>query len=336
MPHGSGGTPGPSVCPPVVPVEETVPGHGAVVPVPLAPPKGVSLAPPTFFLQHMMAGAVAGMAEHSAMYPVDTIKTRMQALGHPGQQLHGTSVARAVSAVLREGWRGLYAGIRAQLLGTGPAHAIYFAVYEEAKTLLVDDSQVGHAHLATAGAGALATIASDTFNVPFDTVKQRLQVRDSPYKGVVDCVRIMVSQEGVGSLFKSLRTTILMNVPFVSIHFSTYEAGKRTLEDAGLSEGLQVELLAGGTAGGLAAAVTTPLDVVKTRLQLSGFNPSDGLQTSSVRAMMRRIVREEGMRSLWRGLQPRVMFHVPSAAVCWGTYETCKRLLSAPDLDASH
>ncbi len=37
--------------------------------------------------------------------------------------------------------------------------------------------QVGHAHLATAGAGAVATIASDAFNVPFDTVKQRLQVR---------------------------------------------------------------------------------------------------------------------------------------------------------------
>lgn len=51
---------------------------------------------------------------------------------------------------------------------------------------------------------------------------------------------------------------------------------------------------------------------------------------------IRRIVHEEGLSSLWRGLQPRVMFHVPSAAVCWGTYETCKRLLAAPDLEASH
>lgn len=39
------------------------------------------------------------------------------------------------------------------------------------------------------------------------------QVRDSPYKGVVDCVRIMVSQEGVGSLFKSLRTTVSPPLP---------------------------------------------------------------------------------------------------------------------------
>lgn len=35
----------------------------------------------------MFAGACAGITEHVAMYPVDTIKTRMQALAHPGQQV---------------------------------------------------------------------------------------------------------------------------------------------------------------------------------------------------------------------------------------------------------
>ena len=37
-------------------------------------------------LQHMLAGAVAGTLEHTLMFPIDTIKTRMQALSHPGQQ----------------------------------------------------------------------------------------------------------------------------------------------------------------------------------------------------------------------------------------------------------
>lgn len=39
-----------------------------------------------YALQHMLAGAVAGILEHTLMFPVDTIKTRMQALSHPGQQ----------------------------------------------------------------------------------------------------------------------------------------------------------------------------------------------------------------------------------------------------------
>lgn len=48
--------------------------------------------------------------------------------------------------------------------------------------------------------------------------------------------------------------------------------------------------------------------------------------------VMRQMVQEEGFHSLLRGIQPRVLFHVPSAAICWGTYETFKRLL-ALDLD---
>ncbi len=46
---------------------------------------------------------------------------------------------------------------------------------------------------------------------------------------------------------------------------------------------------------------------------------------------MRRIVEDEGMSALWRGLRPRVLFHIPSAAVCWGTYESMKAMLGAKD-----
>lgn len=192
----------------------------------------------------------------------------------------------------------------------------------------MDPSNLGHAHLSTAAAGALATIASDTFNVPFDTVKQRLQVAHSPYRGVADCVKVMLHQEGPSAFFKSLRTTVLMNVPFTAIHFSAYEAGKRALGDAGQQEGLQTELLAGGVAGGLAAAITTPMDVVKTRLQLSGVHAhAKRPAVTALLPSLRQLVAEEGLQSLWHGIQPRVLFHVPAAAVCWGTYETMKRLL---------
>ena len=58
----------------------------------------------TMLLQHMLAGAIAGISEHIAMYPMDTIKTRMQALGHPGQRVqpilfsdHFFSIRRALS-----------------------------------------------------------------------------------------------------------------------------------------------------------------------------------------------------------------------------------------------
>lgn len=45
----------------------------------------------------MVAGAMAGTVEHIAMYPVDTIKTRMQALSHPGQRVRAGRAPHAPS-----------------------------------------------------------------------------------------------------------------------------------------------------------------------------------------------------------------------------------------------
>ncbi len=72
-----------------------------------------------------------------------------------------------------------------------------------------------------------------------------------------------------------------MNVPFTAIHFATYESCKKLLameED----ESLAVQLAAGGTAGGVSAALTTPLDVVKTRLQLEGVNSATRYSSTAV------------------------------------------------------
>jgi solute carrier family 25 (mitochondrial iron transporter), member 28/37 len=435
---------------------------------PLSPPP----APPANNnTQHMIAGATAGVVEHTAMYPVDTIKTRMQALGHPGQQLQGSrsrpgagggaSVSRALRAVLRrEGVSGLYRGVGAVAWGAGPAHALYFAAYEAARDgLLALDpnattSRAGaaraasggtsssgggggsgsgsggsssgssssgpapHQHhpsssssslaahsaaystLASALAGASATLVNDAVMTPVDVVKQRLQVAHSPYRGAADCVRRVARDEGVAALWRSYRTTVVMNVPFTAVHFSVYESAKRWLLGMGSGpgemvreakeacsevlggwwggtaagggeggagaaaaaaaeaataaaasakaappgrergeqgegedeeeEGLLVQLVAGGLAGGSAAAVTTPLDVVKTRLQTEGVGaPRRYGGTTRVLPVLRRIAQEEGGAALWRGWKPRVMFHVPAAAVCWGTYETCKRVLAA-------
>jgi solute carrier family 25 iron transporter 28/37 len=45
--------------------------------------------------------------------------------------------------------------------------------------------------------------------------------------------------------------------------------------------------------------------------------------------VLSRIAREEGPAALVRGWQPRVLFHAPSAAICWGIYETAKKVLGS-------
>jgi solute carrier family 25 iron transporter 28/37 len=77
-----------------------------------------------------------------------------------------------------------------------------------------------------------------------------------------------------------------MNVPFTAVHLTVYESAKKTMSGHE-EESLAVQLLAGGLAGATAAAITNPLDMVKTRLQLEGVNSATRYGTTAV---VRRLV----------------------------------------------
>ncbi|KAG0504302.1 hypothetical protein KC19_N044700 [Ceratodon purpureus] len=146
-------------------------------------------------------------------------------------------------------------------LGAGPAHAVYFSAYESLKEYL-GGNRSGFHPFAHALAGAGATVASDAVFTPMDVVKQRLQLRHSPYSGVMDCLRKTMKEEGLSAFYRSYRTTVVMNVPFTAVHFAAYEAGKKVLAEIypeyANEEHLVIHITAGGAAGALASAVTNP------------------------------------------------------------------------------
>ncbi|XP_046686442.1 mitoferrin-1-like isoform X2 [Homalodisca vitripennis] len=81
--------------------------------------------------RNMVAGAVAGVMELAVMYPIDTVKTRMQSLS-------GTTSYRSIGEVLQrmvsqEGILRPVRGMGAVVMGAGPAHALYFSCYEYLK-----------------------------------------------------------------------------------------------------------------------------------------------------------------------------------------------------------
>ncbi|XP_057801136.1 uncharacterized protein LOC131016458 [Salvia miltiorrhiza] len=282
------------------------------------------------FWQFMIAGSIAGSVEHMAMFPVDTLKTRMQAITSATKTSSLTLRQSLGSIVKFEGLGGLYRGIAAMGLGAGPAHAVYFSVYESCKKILAAGNP--NSPIAHAASGVCATVASDAVLTPMDVVKQRLQLKGSPYKGVCDCVKRIMVEEGFGAFYASYRTTVVMNAPFTAVHFATYEAAKRGLmgvsggggEEEEEEESLVVHAAAGGVAGALAAAVTTPLDVVKTQLQCQGVCGCDRLSSSSILDVVGMIKKKDGYGGLMRGWVPRMLFHAPAAAICWSTYEAVK------------
>lgn len=81
----------------------------------------------------------------------------------------------------------------------------------------------------------------------------------------------------------------------------------------------------GSLAGAIAAACTTPLDVVKTRLMTdTGSEP----RYSGVIHALRTIAREEGPRALLAGIGPRVAWIGFGGAIFIGSFEEFRRRLA--------
>eukprot|EP00927_Polykrikos_kofoidii_P064556 TRINITY_DN5988_c0_g1_i1.p1 TRINITY_DN5988_c0_g1~~TRINITY_DN5988_c0_g1_i1.p1 ORF type:complete len:368 (+),score=49.97 TRINITY_DN5988_c0_g1_i1:80-1105(+) len=299
----------------------------------------------TSFVHHSIAGSCAGVAEHTSMFPVDTVKTQMQASDRP------IRASEAVRAVLRErGVGGFFRGAPVIAAGSVPAHIGLFGTYEFASSRLINQRRSDeHQPVAAAACGASGAVAHDFVLTPSDVVKQRLQL--GRHNGAVDCVTCILRHEGATAFWRSLPATLLMNVPFTAILVATNQSLQLLYKsrfqgaDAVLASAPGY-FLSSGLSGIVAAAATSPMDVVKTSLQTREFPigtatsgacgapPAAVSASSGIMWAVRDIFRRRGVRGFFHGVGPRVCLAAPSAAICWGTYQTISAALKASSLPA--
>lgn len=269
---------------------------------------------------NMLAGSLAGITEHSVMFPVDLVRTRMQVLTTSPSTSY-TGILNAFSRISSaEGFRALWKGVASVVLGAGPAHALYFGTYEFMKDVM-GGNEAGFQFLSTSVAGASATIVSDAFMNPFDVIKQRMQLFGSSYRSVTHCARSLYHAEGLRAFYLSYPTTLTMTVPFTAIQFVAYEWAQSLMNPSSTYSPLS-HAVSGGFAGAMAAACTNPLDVAKTMLQTSGSSSDPEIRrVTTMGSAFKTIYAREGLRGFARGLSPRIFTHMPSNALCWLSYE---------------
>mmetsp|Transcript_964 Transcript_964/g.1486 ORF Transcript_964/g.1486 Transcript_964/m.1486 type:complete len:388 (+) Transcript_964:66-1229(+) len=234
----------------------------------------------------------------------------------------------------------LWRGVHIIMVGCVPAHALYFSTYEAVKyaNLRPDGSLPYWAGLI---AGAAAVVGHDFIMSPLDTIKQRLQL--GHYSGMNQAARHIIKHEGTFALCRSLPITLLTNIPYGSIMVSTNELCKDYFsgEDGhhGATPSLSVCLVSSSIGGMVASLLTTPLDRIKTMLQIQKLQPvtcerfgvcpkvtsSKGVEW---REVLRQILRQEGVQGLFKGSVPRILSHTPAVAISWTTYETAKQWLA--------
>uniref|UniRef100_A0A3Q3KCI2 Solute carrier family 25 member 28 n=1 Tax=Monopterus albus TaxID=43700 RepID=A0A3Q3KCI2_MONAL len=277
---------------------------------------------------HMLAGAVAGIMEHCLMYPIDCVKTRMQSL-HPEPGARYRNVMDALQQIVRtEGvWRPIR-GVNVLVVGAGPAHALYFACYEKIKFLLSDAIHPGaNSHFANGVAGCMATVLHDAIMNPAEVVKQRMQMFNSPYRGVLDCVGSLLRHEGLASFYRSYTTQLTMNVPFQALHFMTYEylqellnphrqynPSSHTLLNTQEARAIHVIQAEAATAAGAVGGATAS---ASARSHISGLGEA-----------FRTVYRMGGTPAFFKGVQARVIYQMPSTAISWSVYEFFKYIIT--------
>ena len=243
----------------------------------------------------LVSGGVAGTFTDITLFPLDTVKTRLQSGSLANRQLV----------------RGLYQGIGPAALASAPSAALFFGTYEFAKKFS-SDSPFGHGQAAIAG-----EIVSALFKVPFEVVKQRLQANSthsSAWQVFIDIYR----REGYRGCYAGLGATLAREIPFGFIQMPLYEFFKKIVQqNTGGSEVTSLQACGcGAVAGGIAAAATCPVDVWKTRLMLGDPN-----------ATIFSIARKEGVRALFSGVVPRVVWISVGGSVFFGAYEGMRSFL---------
>ncbi|XP_071442078.1 mitoferrin-1 isoform X2 [Hetaerina americana] len=231
--------------------------------------------------------------------------------------------------VTQEGLLRPCRGMCAVVSGAGPAHALYFSTYEYLKEFFTTRMSL-HAQLAYGLSGCVSTLLHDAIMNPAEVVKQRLQMYGSPYKSCIECATRIYQKEGMKAFYRSYTTQLTMNVPFQSVHFMTYEFMQGLTNESRTYSPL-AHVSSGAVAGATAAALTTPLDVCKTLLNTQEERALTTAQQDRVTGLMqaaRTVYRLGGIRGYFQGLKARVIYQVPSTAICWTTYEFFKYSLS--------
>lgn len=283
-----------------------------------------ALDPSATVTTHMLAGAAAGVMEHTVMYPVDCVKTRMQCLV-PDPKADYRNIADALSKIVhQEGIKNTVRGFSAMALGAGPAHAFYFATYEKVKSVLSDGKFNTLAH---GCAGCAATLVHDSIMVPADAIKQRMQVYGSPYKTTLNCIQETYHKEGVRAFYRSYTTQLTMNIPFQAVTIMTYEYMKDLLNHDRKYDP-KSHIVAGAVAGAVAATITMPLDVCKTLLNTQEHCARTRLTyINGMAAAFRTVYEFRGISGFYRGLSARVFYQIPSTGISWSVYEFFKYVI---------
>jgi len=239
-----------------------------------------------------------------------------------------------IKIVRYEGITSLWRGLSPGLVMSVPLTVVYFVGYDSIRDSLWKNWKGKYSETySPLLAGTLARTISVSVISPIELFRTRMQSPEgiNGLKDVMKGVKEMVRKNGITSLWRGLEPTLWRDVPFSAIYWTGYESIKRNFSNHlrnksidGNINHFSVAFVSGATSGAIAATLTTPFDVAKTRRQVA----SNSMKNQGIVKAMQRIVHDEGYQGLFRGGALRIAKVAVSCALMISTYESLSKFLA--------
>ncbi|KAF2611047.1 hypothetical protein F2Q70_00008398 [Brassica cretica] len=267
----------------------------------------------SYVLKSALAGGLASALSTSLMHPIDTIKTRVQA--------STLSFPEVIAKLPEIGVRGVYKGSIPAILGQFSSHGLRTGIFEASKLVLINFAPNLPEIQVQSIASFCSTLLGTAVRIPCEVLKQRLQA--GMFNNVGEAIVGTWKQDGPGGFFRGTGATLCREVPLYVVGMGLYAESKKMVAQA-LGRELEAweTIAVGAVSGGIAAVVTTPFDVMKTRMMTA--TPGRPISMSMVAIS---ILRHEGPLGLFKGAVPRFFWVAPLGAMNFAGYELAKKAM---------
>lgn len=263
------------------------------------------------------AGALSGAIAKTITAPLDRVKILLQVKGG----LEGGAVAAAaakgnllqslIAIGKQEGLLGYWKGNLPQVLRVVPYSAAQLYSYEVFKKVFQEEDGSLSVQRRLA-AGACAGMAATLLTYPLDMLRFRIAV-DPSCRTIGGAVTTLLREGRGAALYRGLGASLLGIAPYMALELATFDL---------LPRDKLPSFARGFVAALVATTVCYPLDTIRRQIQM-GAGASLGWQVAAMS-----ILRDEGLRGMYRGFIPNTLKNLPNKGVKLSTFDAAKKLLA--------
>lgn len=277
---------------------------------------------PSLLQQVGMAG-VAAVITVTFIHPIDVIKTRIQISSEYGALGMGGTTKKIIGA---EGVTALWKGVNAAWLRESSYTSLRLGLYEPCKVAFgcttPESTTFVKKFAAGSAAGALGSLAGN----PFDVLKTKMMATEGAVPSITGTAKELMSAQGVAGFYRGIDSNVMRAMVLNGTKMACYDQAKGVVvSTTGLPKSsLIVQFLSAASAGFFMTCTVSPFDMIRTRLM---NQPADAKIYNNAADCLVKIIKNEGITTLWRGFIPIWSRFAPTTTIQLVIFEQLRGMM---------